>query len=793
MKNTPAKSIQRIAFFFAIILGLNSLTTHVFAQEDTSSDEVQLLTEAIAARNAGDLLLAKEKAEALIAIDPDNKDIQELLLSLNASIEEERIAVSSESSAAPVKTKSNKTSDALLSVEEVSPEFATQDEIIENLLIIARSQIKVGDFQGARTTLREIEARNPNNVEAKSLSLSLSKKLSHVHSSNIYKTRYEMLNEVDESWERPKVFEIESDTVQVESSESLLEKKLQAMRLQKNINFRSMELSRIIETLSDLSSEYDPDGNGITIVPGYSPEDEDPKVTMMLRKGQSLSNILQLVTSQVGYAHRVKEEYVIVQPSDAVGGNSNTVTEFFDISSATVTRLTGLSDIAGASVNDDPFGDSSGSSSSPSQSDKKDLLQKFFQNAGVNFEVPGASLAFDGVQLIVTQTQDNIERLRTILRKYSGIKQVEIEAKFLEVAQNDLDEIGFEWGIINNQENFTINTSHRNLATIQPGASNASKTVFVDPVITQPVTNAAGVVQLDANNEPLTTPVDILNAAPTISSALDFAGDVTTPFFTDDWVRGSNTLDLNIRALARKSGTDLMSAPKVTVISGKRATITVAQELIYPEAYGDMESTVSSSAAATTGGAGGAADSSSAVSITAGTPEDFVSRNVGVEMSVTPTVESDDRITLTLQPTVTEFEGFVEYGGPSIALTSGQSAVIPSGFYQPIFSTRQIETEVTVYDGATVVMGGLTRDEVRSINDKVPFLGDIPGLGRFFRSEGETRQKRNLLIFVTANLVSPGGTLANQAYNNIKQDAVYQSPAINTPSGNVYRNVSVSE
>ena len=789
MKNTPAKSIQRMAFFFAIMLGLNSLTTHVFAQEDTSSDEVQLLTEAIAARNAGDLLLAKEKAEALIAIDPDNKNIQELLLSLNASIEEEGLVDPSESSAAPVNTKSNKKSNALLTVEEVSPEFATQDEIIENLLIIARTQIKVGDYQGARMTLREIQARNPNNVDAKSLSLSLSKKLSHVHSSNIYNTRSEMLNEVDESWERPKVFEIESDTVQVESSESILEKKLQAMRLQKNINFRSMELSRIIETLSDLSSEYDPDGNGITIVPGYSPEVEDPKVTMMLRKGQSLSNILELVTSQVGYAHRVKEEYVIVQPSDAVGGNSNTVTEFFDISSATVTRLTGLSDIAGVSVSDDPFGDSSGSSSSPSQSDKKDLLQKFFQNAGVNFEVPGASLAFDGVQLIVTQTQDNIERLRTILRKYSGIKQVEIEAKFLEVAQNDLDEIGFEWGIINSEEGYTINTSHRSLANTQPGGDNASKQVFIDPVITQPVTNAAGVVQLDANGNPLTTPVDVVSAAPTIASALDFAGDVTVPFFTDEWSRGSIDLDLNIRALARKSGTDLMSAPKVTVISGKRATITVAQELIYPEAYGDMESTVSSSAAA---GDGGSA-ASSAVSITSGTPEDFVTRNVGVEMSVTPTVESDDRITLTLQPTVTEFEGFVEYGGPSIALTSGQSAVIPSGFYQPIFSTRQIETEVTVYDGATVVMGGLTRDEVRSINDKVPFLGDIPGLGRFFRSEGETRQKRNLLIFVTANLVSPGGTLANQAYNDIKQDAVYQSPAINTPSGNVYRNVSVSD
>ena len=227
-----------------------------------------------------------------------------------------------------------------------------------------------------------------------------------------------------------------------------------------------------------------------------------------------------------------------------------------------------------------------------------------------------------------------------------------------------------------------------------------------------------------------------------------------------------------------------MSAPKVTVISGKRATITVAQELIYPEAYGDLESTVSS---------GASESGNAAISITSGTPEDFVTRNVGVEMSVTPTVESDDRITLTLQPTVTEFEGFVEYGGPSIALTGDQSAVVPSGFYQPIFSTRQIETEVTVYDGATVVMGGLTRDEVRSIDDRVPLLGDLPGIGRFFRSEGETRQKRNLLIFVTANLVSPGGTLANQKYNNISQDAVFQSPSVTMPSGTVYRNVTVAE
>ena len=69
-------------------------------------------------------------------------------------------------------------------------------------------------------------------------------------------------------------------------------------------------------------------------------------------------------------------------------------------------------------------------------------MQKFFQNAGVNFEgIKGSSLAFDGEKLIITQTPRNIERLRAILSNYNEVKQVEIEAKFLEVSQNDLDEL----------------------------------------------------------------------------------------------------------------------------------------------------------------------------------------------------------------------------------------------------------------------------------------------------------------------------------------------------------------
>jgi general secretion pathway protein D len=80
-------------------------------------------------------------------------------------------------------------------------------------------------------------------------------------------------------------------------------------------------------------------------------------------------------------------------------------------------------------------------------------------------------------------------------------------------------------------------------------------------------------------------------------------------------------------------------------------------------------------------------------------------------------------------------------------------------------------------------MGGLTREEVRRVNDKVPVLGDIPYLGRAFRSKGEASQKRNLLVFVTANLVSPGGSLKKQDLRGVSASSTFQNPSLVTPGG----------
>ncbi|MGZ0656664.1 type II secretory pathway, component PulD [Coraliomargarita sp. W4R72] len=660
-----------------------------------------------------------------------------------------------------------------LDIKEISPEYVAQSKVIRDLLTRGRAQYLNGDYDGASSTFKEVEARDANNSEAKLFQTKIAELLGNIHKQNFYKTREQMLTEVDQSWERPKVFDVQSGAQDVVVNPGLQEK-LNGIVIPQ-VNFSGMELTRVIETLSELSVEYDPERVGVNIVPLFNPNDANPRVNISLRN-LNLDRILQFVTQQVNFAYDVGGDAVTVSPD---GGSSdvNTVTEFFPISRATVIRLTGFRDGGGSSSGPvDPFAaPSGGGSSGPSQGDEIEALQNFFQSAGVNFELPGASLAFDGEQLIITQTRRNLERMRIILRNYNEVKQVEIEAKFLEVSQNDLDELGFDWAVTSGNGKHVFDFNGRSTADAFGVNTSSSNININSPDVT--IFNDAGNVIGTSDGFSDSIP----NSAPDLPTTIDLATTAGNIFNTTGWSVNGAGVDFAIRALSRKSGSDLMSAPKVTVLSGKRANITVAQELRYPESYGDIESTVSSS---NTGGA--------AISITAGTPQDFVTRNVGVEMSVTPNVENDDTISLILEPRVTEFEGFVEYGGPSVALANGTVATVPAGFYQPIFSTREMSTEVTVYDGATVVMGGLTRDEVKSVNDSVPVLGDIPGLGRLFRSEGETRQKRNLLIFVTANLVSPGGSPARQNYRNVNANSLFQNPTIMTPAGAVNRSIEAT-
>src|SRR5690606_4268696 len=76
-----------------------------------------------------------------------------------------------------------------------------------------------------------------------------------------------------------------------------------------------------------------------------------------------------------------------------------------------------------------------------------------------------------------------------------------------------------------------------------------------------------------------------------------------------------------------------------------------------------------------------------------------------------------------------------------------------ANFSELILNKREIETRVLVDDGAIVVLGGLLDQTERKTTDKVPLLGDIPGLGRLFRSDASSRAKTNLMVFLRPTII----------------------------------------
>lgn len=169
------------------------------------------------------------------------------------------------------------------------------------------------------------------------------------------------------------------------------------------------------------------------------------------------------------------------------------------------------------------------------------------------------------------------------------------------------------------------------------------------------------------------------------------------------------------------------------------------------------------------------------------TPTAFETRNTGVTLEAEPTVGPDgNTIELNLSPEVVEFDGFINYGSPILSPSSSafqqvtttigantvtsfiplaqpERLITPNIINQPVFSVRKVTTGVTVWDGQTVALGGLIREDVQDVEDKLPILGDLPFVGRLFRNEAEQHFKRNLMIFVTAHLIDPSGQRVKSA------------------------------
>src|SRR5205809_1991104 len=407
--------------------------------------------------------------------------------------------------------------------------------------------------------------------------------------------------------------------------------------------------------------------------------------------------------------------------------------------------------------------------------------KEYLEALGVPFP-EGASANFlpESSRLIVRNTQDNLDLVDALVEQANLAvpKQVEIESKFVEITQNNLKELGFDWLLgpfkVGSKGAFgsggtsgtgaPVDSANFPFNGINP---NPGSTPTIGPIGQNPVTagNRSGNLAISANAiDALLFPS--LGTSAVAPGIFGLAGVFTDPQF-----------QVVIRALNQKKGVDLLSAPKVTTKSGQRAVIEIVREFRYPVTF------TAPQVPAVTGGTGGTGTVSIEV-VTPTTPQTFETRNTGVTLEVEPVVGPDGvTIDLNLVPQVVEFEGFINYGsaifGVNPNLISGTTVptvlLTNNVINQPIFSTRKVTTSVSVWDGQTVVLGGLMREDVQKTEDKVPIVGDIPLVGRLFRTNVDQHIKRNLVIFVTARLITPGGLPVNPGE---EEEGLLQPPVL---------------
>jgi len=210
-----------------------------------------------------------------------------------------------------------------------------------------------------------------------------------------------------------------------------------------------------------------------------------------------------------------------------------------------------------------------------------------------------------------------------------------------------------------------------------------------------------------------------------------------TPGLSLGWGQLDDDLNMAVilSALKETKNANILSTPSLLTLDNQEAYITVGQNV--PFVTGSFTNT---------GGGGDGAQN----------PFQTIERqNVGITLTVTPHINEGDAIVLDIEQEVSSLSG--------LSVTQSASDIITN--------ERKIQTKVLAVDGRVVVLGGLIKDDVQDAQQKIPLLGDIPYLGRLFRSDGEKVTKSNLMVFIRTTIIRDNQQLAGataQKYRYIR-------------------------
>lgn len=515
----------------------------------------------------------------------------------------------------------------------------------------------------------------------------------------------------------------------------------------------------------------------------------------------SAADLLARMCSQAGCEYRVEENAVVVYQKGA-GAQRMTRRQW----TVRPSFFNGGEEGSGEDEEDSDF--SSGGSRRAKKIDAKASLI----DMGVNFPT-GAMAKYSPVTgvLTVTNTDDELDTVEEAINKFRQDmpKMVKVSAKFVEISQTNEEELSFDW-VVNP---FSINNSGSTYIGGVNGSNSLPNRLVEDFV------SAGG--SAFANNYsgngswPIGSTKSLSSATDTITNGLmtgglrSGSGAITSGALTNLMNSGSagasatasaapgvmslsgifdsGSYQMIMRGLSQKKGVDVMSAPSL-VISGDEpmeyapapdqlasdqndetgcAKIEVIRRFVYPTEYDEPQIESSGNGYNNNNNNDNNGGYSGSMPVAApANPSAWGVEEVGVMLrfQIEPLKEGDGDIVRfkRFEIRVVDFEGFVNYGSPITAGIANQKTIehivlTENRIDMPIFSRRYINSNPCVYDGHTIAIGGMIQDEVQKVEDKVPVFGDLPLIGRLFRSNAESHIRKNLMVFVTADIIDPFG------------------------------------
>jgi len=655
----------------------------------------------------------------------------------------------------------------------MTPQHYTNTEEVKRLLNKGLGYYELGQFNEAEMEFNRVLAIDPYNTAARRQLERTQREVSNYLKSARDENRLRMLNMVDATWAAAVPNTLKAPTISGgpgldDPGSAPLTYKLNNISIDR-ISFNEADLQDVIDHLRRKSAENDeaeadPNKRGVNFLNRVASGTARP-VTVDMRNVK-LMDAVKTVADQANVRFDVQPTSVVFIPAGQAGSMT---TRTYRVPPDFLTRGSASGDAGGAAAPSDPFATPDAAASTATVAPRPTARQ-VLESLGVTF-TEGSSASFDKTssRLIVRNTFDQLDIVETVvdqINQSGTVKQVYVTTKFVEVTQRNNEELGFDWLIgafnIGGERVFGSGGTSGNAGPINT-ADYSVVTPGGVPVGGNPVTRGLRFGS-DAISQ---NAIDALIAGGTTAGV----SSVTPGVFALAGVFTDPQFQVMMRALSQKKGVDLMTAPSVIVRGGQRSKIEIIREFPYPTEFDppQIPQTFGGGGGGGLFGGGGFASQGSSFPVTPTTPSAFETKNTGVTMEVEATVGEDGwTIDLNLAPEVIEFEGFINYGSPIQttginALGQNEPVVLTDNkILQPVFATRKLNTQVLIYDRQTVGIGGLMREDVQHVEDKVPIISSIPLVGRLFKTKNEEHYKKNLMIYVTAQLIDPSGQPVHQ-------------------------------